>query len=402
MLNLDKNKKYLLACSFGPDSMCLLYMLYKEGYNFGVAHVNYHFRKESDDEEARLSIYCMDRRIPFYRYENYEKVRSNLEEKAREIRYNFFKTIYDKDGYDALLVAHHKDDHLETYLLQKQRKNLPIFYGIQGEANLFGMVVIRPLLDMYKEDIMSYNKEHNVPYSIDYTNLENTYQRNKIRNQYLSKLNKEEKEQLLREIAEKNNRLEIIKCKLNDNDINSVEFLLSLSLEELAYGLNMLIKKELPNYECSLRFVEEVKKVCLSEKSNIVIPLRKGYLLCKEYDRLNVRCFKSFSPIVIEKPCLIDNELFYFDLEKVGSQKGINQYPLTIRPYEKGDAYQIKDYSVPINRLYIDWKMPLYLRKIWPVFVHDDKIIYIPRYQRNFEMKNDQYFFVKYGFTLKK
>ena len=111
MLNLDRNKKYLLACSFGPDSMCLLHMLYNEGYNFGVAHVNYHFREDSDDEEARLSIYCMDRRIRFYRYENYEKVKSNLEEKAREIRYNFFKTIYDKDGYDALLVAHHKDDH---------------------------------------------------------------------------------------------------------------------------------------------------------------------------------------------------------------------------------------------------------------------------------------------------
>ena len=51
MLNLDKNKKYLLACSYGPDSMALFSMLLEEGYRFEVAHVNYHFRNESNLEE---------------------------------------------------------------------------------------------------------------------------------------------------------------------------------------------------------------------------------------------------------------------------------------------------------------------------------------------------------------
>ena len=54
MLNLDKNKKYLLACSFGPDSMALFDMLLKEGYKFAVAHVNYRLRSEADDEEISL------------------------------------------------------------------------------------------------------------------------------------------------------------------------------------------------------------------------------------------------------------------------------------------------------------------------------------------------------------
>ena len=48
MLNLDKNKKYLLACSFGPDSMALCEMLRQEKCNFSIAHVNYHLREESD------------------------------------------------------------------------------------------------------------------------------------------------------------------------------------------------------------------------------------------------------------------------------------------------------------------------------------------------------------------
>ena len=47
MLNLEKNKHYLLACSFGPDSMALFDMLIKEGYRFTVAHVNYHLRAEA-------------------------------------------------------------------------------------------------------------------------------------------------------------------------------------------------------------------------------------------------------------------------------------------------------------------------------------------------------------------
>ena len=63
MLNLDKNKKYLLACSYGPDSMYLFSLLLKEGYNFSAAHVNYHFRKESDDEEKALRKYCYENNV---------------------------------------------------------------------------------------------------------------------------------------------------------------------------------------------------------------------------------------------------------------------------------------------------------------------------------------------------
>ena len=74
MLNLDKNKKYLLACSYGPDSMALFSMLLKEGYQFEVAHVNYHFRIESDDEEKNLREYCDKNNIKIHVLDNKEKV----------------------------------------------------------------------------------------------------------------------------------------------------------------------------------------------------------------------------------------------------------------------------------------------------------------------------------------
>ena len=68
MLNLDKNKRYLLACSFGPDSMALFDMLKKEGITFEVAHVNYHLREESDSEETALRGYCKNQRVRLFSF----------------------------------------------------------------------------------------------------------------------------------------------------------------------------------------------------------------------------------------------------------------------------------------------------------------------------------------------
>ena len=398
-LKLNKNKKYLLACSGGPDSMFLFTLLKNEGYSFSVVHVNYHFRKESDEEEQQLRECCENNNIDLFVLNNKEVVKSNLEEKAREIRYAFFKSIYDQYGFDALLVAHNKDDKLETYLLQKQRKNLPIFYGIKEENIIDGMIVIRPLLNIYKDDIVKYLDGNHIPYSIDKTNFENHYLRNRVRNEVLSRYSREEKEALDKEIIDKNEELRFIECKLNSISRNSIKSLLELSIIELAYLLNKIIRDHLPDYECSMSFVKEIRKVLESPKSNVIIPLKDGFVLSKEYDSLFVRNLnKSFEPIVISSPCLIDNDFFYFDLVKRGKDKGISEddYPLIIRPAKTGDKYQIKDYDCSVNRLFIDWKMPLYLRKIWPIFEHDGYIVYIPRYQKNFDVENDKYFFVKY------
>ena len=118
MLSLDKNKKYLLACSYGPDSMALFDMLLNENYDFEVAHVNYHLRKESDGEENELREFCINYNKTIHVKNISKKIEHNIEAECRKIRYAFFKEVYDKHRFDALLVAHNEDDHLETYLLQ--------------------------------------------------------------------------------------------------------------------------------------------------------------------------------------------------------------------------------------------------------------------------------------------
>ena len=123
MLNLSKEKKYLLACSGGPDSMALFKMLLNNNISFDVALVNYHKRKESVIEEESVRNYCLMHNIEFYLLDTrILNVTGNFQSWARKVRYDFFSEIINKGGYDALLTAHQKDDLIETYIFQKRRK----------------------------------------------------------------------------------------------------------------------------------------------------------------------------------------------------------------------------------------------------------------------------------------
>ena len=124
---LVKNRLYILAVSGGPDSIFLLEKMRYEGYNLVVAHVNYKKRKSSDYDEKLVRNYCQKYSLPCEVYQfqgsEYNFIR-NFQDKARQVRYNFFQKLTDKYQTKYIVVAHHLDDHLETYLLQKQRKSL--------------------------------------------------------------------------------------------------------------------------------------------------------------------------------------------------------------------------------------------------------------------------------------
>ena len=75
--------------------------------------------------------------------------KSNIEANCREVRYDFFADLYKKYSFDGLLVAHNEDDSIETYLLQKKRKNLVFHYGLADKNIIKGMTVLRPLLGFF-------------------------------------------------------------------------------------------------------------------------------------------------------------------------------------------------------------------------------------------------------------
>ena len=121
---LDKNKFYIVAVSGGPDSLFLLDKMRLEGYNLAVAHVNYQKRESSNYDEKLVKDYCQKYSLPYEIYRQKYNFSGNFQDKARQVRYNFFQKLANKYHTKYIVIAHHLDDHLETYLLQKKRKSL--------------------------------------------------------------------------------------------------------------------------------------------------------------------------------------------------------------------------------------------------------------------------------------
>ena len=165
---LNSNDYLLVAVSGGPDSMALLNMLYELNLNLIVCNVNYKTREESDKEEEIVRSYCNDRNILFFGkvVDYYSK--GNFEEFARVERYKFFSEIYKKFNCKYLVVAHHLNDSLETYLLQKRRNSVVKHYGLDYISKVMDMNVLRPLLDVSKNQIMEYCLNKDIKYSIDF------------------------------------------------------------------------------------------------------------------------------------------------------------------------------------------------------------------------------------------
>ena len=399
MLKLDKKQYYLLACSYGPDSMALFDMLLKQGYNFGVAHVNYHFRTESVLEEEGLKEYCQKNNICLYVYDNKEKVTKNIEARARDIRYNFFKKIYDEKRFDALLVAHHFDDSIETYILQK-RRNLKVFwYGLNTFSHNFGMNIIRPLLDYTKEDLLNYCKKYNVPYAIDLSNFSDDFLRNKIRHEIINHLSYSERINYQRKMIEENTKVNNILKSFTDKNIECVDVLSTLDGDEFIYAIYLLAERA-QIFKISRNNIKEIRKVILSEKPNVYIKY-KDFIFVKEYGKVYFTKDLFIDDnylFIIPHKMVLDTPYFYLDFTGDTSNRNVkdNDYPLTIRNASKDDLVKIKNYYKPIRRLFIDWKVPTRYRKRWPVILnHNGVVIYVPRYRSDYVIKSDDNFFVK-------
>ena len=276
MLKLDNKKKYLLACSYGPDSMALFYLLLKEKYDFDVAHVNYNLRVESDDETRGLSEYCNKNHKHLFVLDVRENINRNVEAKCREIRYKFFADLYHQNKYDAVLVAHNQDDHIETYLLQKRRKNLPLFYGIKETNYINDVKIIRPLLDFKKSDLTELCNKYNVPYSIDSTNLELSFERNKIRHNILDKFSHEDRDEILEQINIENALLENMLSNIKEVD-NQVDNILALNDTELCYYLNLNFQRIGCFKPITYKQCIEVRKLLQSKKPNILLNINRKF-----------------------------------------------------------------------------------------------------------------------------
>lgn len=178
------NDRLIVALSGGADSVALLKILLSLGYNCVAAHCNFHLRgEESNRDEAFVRKLCAGVSVPLevvhFQTADYAKSKGlSIEMAARELRYGWFDEIRHKHNAAYIAVAHHKDDSVETFLLNLSRGT-----GINGLKGIMPKngFIVRPLLEVGREDIMEYLNLLGQDYVTDSTNLENVYTRNKIR-----------------------------------------------------------------------------------------------------------------------------------------------------------------------------------------------------------------------------
>lgn len=195
---LKNNHRIVLACSGGPDSMALLFLLceLKEKYQneIIICHVNHQKREESTEEAEFVKNYCLSHNCLFEYFILPHQDNVNFHNFAHKERYNFYERILKKYDAHILMTAHHATDLAETILMRLVRgATLKGYSGFQKEVTLPNYKLIRPLIDLTKEEIFDFVEDHNIPYRRDYTNDEDHYTRNRIRHHVLPILAKENK-----------------------------------------------------------------------------------------------------------------------------------------------------------------------------------------------------------------
>lgn len=181
---LPEGARVVVALSGGADSVVLMDVLHRLDYCCIGAHVNFHLRGDESDRDAAFSHQlCMDLGVPFYKTDLYaaeyaEQEGISIEMAARELRYRWFEQLRKEQGAVAVAVAHHRDDSVETVLL-----NLIRGTGIRGLTGIKPRNgnVVRPLLCCDREGVLEYIEQRGLTFVTDRSNLLNEYRRNKIR-----------------------------------------------------------------------------------------------------------------------------------------------------------------------------------------------------------------------------
>lgn len=396
--------RILVGFSGGPDSVFLLEILKLLRDEFKIeialAHINHLLRGQESDEDEKFCLDLADKYgIPcFIKRADIKKYAADHgigdEESGRIIRYEFFHETAKKWGSDRVALAHNKDDQIETFLFRMMRgTSLEGLEGIPFKRDIF----IRPVSEIYKDEILRYLHLNKIDYRIDSSNLENVYTRNSIRldliPQIENKYNANFKEKiysLMEEIKEVNKLL-----KINLSDYLEDEKLDLNKLEKLQeYQKRKVINEYLKAYkvEITREKLENIMAIIVKGGSKS-LNLGKNIQLKKEYDKISVNsketCLKNE---VTEKFLKIPGEI-KFGKYKIKAFKDINRnfgknefcttlevgQELLVRNRRSGDRMQPTgmNFSKKIKDIFINEKIPKEQRESIPIVVLGDEIVWI-------------------------
>ena len=378
-------ERYFLACSGGVDSMVLASLMLANNLPLELVHVNYGLRGEaSDGDQLFLEDFCKTNGIPFHGKKVNLKAflnehGGNLQEEARKVRYTFFEEILAKKG-GKLVLAHHADDQVETFLLNLSRGG-----GIMG---LSGMLeangdFLRPLLPFRKQQLLDHAQDLGLTWREDHSNAESTYSRNKLRNIILPKLIEIQPDvvdqiTLLTRIFQENQSDLEKRMALNISEFtpeHTIPLDLYSSLDEVE-KIEVLRQFNIP-----VGILSEVNKLAKSEKGKALnfsgaapgqlIRERDGFYV--EYEGVNEQ--KQAGTLVIEANVA---------LPEVFSKTAIYLNPNVISGELRLRFWQVGDRMKPIgingskliSDILTDAKVPHHLRKKQRVVCDENRILW--------------------------
>ncbi len=186
---LKKKDRLILGVSGGPDSVCLLYQFFniRRAYRLELvcAHFNHALREAADSEEDFIRGLC--RRLQIRFISEKKDVRGlfngdSLEQTARNLRFDFFLKCARQTKIKKIALAHHRDDLAETVLMRLIRgAGLNGLRGFLPKVKFKTVTLIRPLIDLNKDEILNWLESKNIPYCVDASNFEEKFLRNRIR-----------------------------------------------------------------------------------------------------------------------------------------------------------------------------------------------------------------------------
>jgi tRNA(Ile)-lysidine synthase len=386
---LKPSELYIVALSGGADSVALLLLLKNGGFNIHAAHCNFHLRgEESDRDEAFCEQLCADENIPFHRahfdtreYADLHKV--SIEMAARELRYRWFEQLRQDIGAAGICVAHHRDDSVETVLLNLVRgTGLRGLTGIQPRNGH----ILRPLLCVSRAEIEAFLAEKGQKYVTDSTNLETDVQRNVVRLEVLPLLRKlnpavvENIQRTAENLAESQQVLNTI--------VANIDNVKTLELSELdKYGSSeYLVFEWLKKYGFN---GDQVRQILDAETGRIVSSAM-GYDVLKDRGRLIVEpALEPFRPMRIpeEGTYVLDGKTRFSVRKKtvyVSKEPHVAtldaakvSFPLTVRRVEEGDCmqpYGMKGKKL-LSDLMTDLKMTVFEKRRQLVVVDSQGVV---------------------------
>ncbi|MFL9834903.1 tRNA lysidine(34) synthetase TilS [Chryseobacterium terrae] len=397
LIQLSGKPTYLLAVSGGADSMVLAHLfmdLRDSGYDFQVAHINYKLRGEdSDSDQKVVENFCKKNNIKFHLYEvsaKDKKPENSIQLWARELRYQFFREIQQKENLDFLVTAHHLNDQLETFII-----NLSKASGINGLSGIPANEnnILRPLLNFSKQEIYQFAEKNNIDFREDLSNKKSDYLRNKIRNELVPKFvetNNQFLENFKKSISFLNQTKDFVTHQIQniekDFSVFNQEHKI-LSKEKLAQESDFVKFEILKKY--GFNRTEEIQKIFAAENGSSffsenyhltvdregLILKEKNFSIEKKPEKILLENFDSRQDqISINiKNYIEDGKSFswIFDTDKL-------QFPLYLRKQKEGDEFYPSGFfgKKKVSKFFRDEKLSALTReKIWILCDAKDHIL---------------------------